>query len=233
VISDDLSALFAPGVQGLTQAFAVCLGQVLTFDPNSGSNTVAVPGGGVVPNVPLLNYSPGATRQGDSVLLGRIGNGYVIIGSIITPGSNRFGSGVDAVFWDAPSATGWTSSGDKVTETSTAPSWAQSFMVFQVGSVTVQTANPGAAGVLSIGVAGSFIQPNGSVGTWGSPQSAVSVPANGQYGNATQSIATGGEITPGSVVSMRTNVGNVPPTLTGSSSVASMSWMIQWFAKEF
>lgn len=205
----------------------------MQFNPADGTNQVAVSGGALISNMPLLNYSPGAIRQGDAVLLARIGNGYVIIGSLVQPGSARFGSGVDSMHWGSDIITGFTGSGATISDTRPVPSWALSFMVFAVGTATVETANPGAAGVLGVQCTYLFTDQNGNSSFNNTAGYGTSVPANGQYGEATAAMAQGNFCQPGSSVTVGLDVYQTPPTLIAASSTASLSYMIMFFNRQF
>lgn len=141
MISDDLSALFAPAAQGLTQAFAVVLGQAISFNAANGTNSIAV-GGTTIPNVPLVSGSVDV-RPGDTVLLGRIGNGYVIIGALILPGGNRYGAANSPGFWEYFGASNFGGPGTVVSVTFTAPSWANSFSAQIMGTIAIHNNTAG------------------------------------------------------------------------------------------
>lgn len=88
----DLTGLFAPpaGVESFRQ------GEVLTFDPADGSNTVRV-GGAVLVDLPLLNIGDTINlAAGDAVVLLKYRSSWAILGRIMVPG----GTGVQSAAVD-------------------------------------------------------------------------------------------------------------------------------------
>lgn len=95
MITEDLTGLFfsAPGA---APAATLRQGRLLTFNPSNGHNTAQV-GATVLTDVPaLLTGAETILAAGDNVLMAQIGNTFVILGKIATPGGAAFASASQA-----------------------------------------------------------------------------------------------------------------------------------------
>jgi hypothetical protein len=139
VITDDLSTLFdasQPGVRFRQ-------GTILTWDGNTGENTIDL-AGGTLQNVPVLNTSEAiALKAGHVVgLLGQ-GSSFFIIGRITPPNDPNFAAASVAFAGAGASATNFglsTSAADIITDTMAVPSWADEAIVLATGNC--QLTNP-------------------------------------------------------------------------------------------
>jgi hypothetical protein len=92
MISEDLSALFGPVSAGPALAASYRQGTLLSFSSTDGTNTVAI-GSAVLNNLPmLLTGAEVSFTAGDRVMLLVMGNTYLIVGKVATPGSAAFAS---------------------------------------------------------------------------------------------------------------------------------------------
>lgn len=95
MITEDLTGLFfsAPGA---APAATLRQGRLLTFNPSNGHNTAQV-GSTTLTDVPaLLTGAETILAAGDNVLMAQIGNTFVILGKVATPGGAAFASASQA-----------------------------------------------------------------------------------------------------------------------------------------
>lgn len=213
MITEDLSSLFMPNPQGsLTQAFSVCLGQILTFNPATGNNTVGIVGQGKLTDVPMLKTGAEiGLAAGQMVLLGQIGYSYVIIGAVIQPGSSGFAGASVATASANNTALGWGATGGVdntvVTTTLTAPYWANtvalSGQLFVCATQAVATQNFSAWLVLdgangsgsapaALGLNGSFCEVTAGYNTTHSITGGSTLTCTGHFEPGTNVAANAG-----------------------------------------
>lgn len=128
----DLTSLFAPpaGSEPFRQ------GEVLTYNPATGANTVRV-GDAVLTNLPLLNIGDTINLQaGNAVILLKFRSSWAILGRVVTPGSSTVQSAavefatLSAYADNFPVTTTWT---DRATGTVPVPTWANQASFVVVG----------------------------------------------------------------------------------------------------
>lgn len=142
MITDDLSTLFGAG----PEAVRFRQGTILTWNANTGANTVDV-GGGTLTNVPILNTGEAiALKAGHIVGLLAFGSAWFILGRITPSGDPNF-AGASVAFDGAHnSATNFsvtTTNLDKVTGTITVPDWADEALVTVTSEVSLANTNAG------------------------------------------------------------------------------------------
>lgn len=136
MISDNIATLFDSGQPGVRFR----QGTILSWDANTGSNTVDM-GGGTLSNVPILNTGEAiALKAGHIVgLLGQ-GSAWFIVGRVTPPNDPNFASAsvafASARDFQQGSAIG---TGDqiKATATLTVPSWADEAAVISTVTATM------------------------------------------------------------------------------------------------
>lgn len=132
----DLAGLFQPPEP--TESFRQ--GEVLTFNPATGANTVRV-GGAVLTDLPILvggdtvNFAPG-----DAVILLKYKSAWAILGRVVVPGSSKLTA--TAVSFDGGGAAAGaftiTSSFSTPAEVYVAtPAWANSLVLYAISTVIV------------------------------------------------------------------------------------------------
>ena len=160
MISDNLAPLFDKGAPGVRFR----QGTVLTWDAETGANTIDL-AGGTLTNVPILNTGEAiALRAGHVVgLLGQ-GSAWFIVGRITMPGDPGFASASVAFAGNFASSTSFpitTTRTPKATVTLNAPAWADEAVVYATASASL--GNPNATASLvdcyavidgAVGVAG-------------------------------------------------------------------------------
>lgn len=200
MISDDLSTLFDAGQPGVRFR----QGTILTWDSNTGSNTIDL-AGGTLTNVPILNTGEAIALKAGHIV-GMIGQGssWFIIGRITPPNDPNFagasvafdGIGATATNFALSTTTG--SGSLKVTANLTVPSWADQAIVIATGDVMVT--NPRA--VIDFAAIQVFIDGVGG----GGPQLGFS-PLGDASGNYTGCLAASAErliSSPGATISVGT-----------------------------
>lgn len=163
MIGDDLTGLLGrpPGPDsGFRQ------GTVLTFDPESGANTIAV-AGGILTDVPVLNI--GDLVQivpGDVVVLLRLRSSWAILGRIMAPGSSSMLVGTSDFSTDNAFASNFSITTSFVTRVSVSfpvPSWANFVQVFAGMTATCHNTGTAQAYTAQILIDGAT---SGALGTW-------------------------------------------------------------------
>jgi hypothetical protein len=139
VITDDISTLFDTGAPGVRFR----QGTILTWNAETGSNTIDLAGGALT-DVPVLNTSEAtALKQGHVVgMLGQ-GSSWFIIGRITPPNDPNFAAASVAFAGAGASATNFglsTSAANIITDTMAVPSWADEAIVLATGNC--QLTNP-------------------------------------------------------------------------------------------
>lgn len=87
--SDDLSTLWLPEPSANPVGQPFRQGTIVTFDQNTGLNTVLL-AGAVLTNLPLLNIGDTVNlKAGDAVLLGKMNNAMFIMGRVIPAGNSN------------------------------------------------------------------------------------------------------------------------------------------------
>lgn len=134
----DLVNLFNPG-PGLPP-FAQ--GQLVTFNPLTGQNTVNV-NGSVYTNLPLLNV-PDVVNMvaGSVVMLAQLGGSYAIMGRVVVPSSSQLNSSVILPIAAGGSHNNFaitTGATNVQTNTITAPAWANFVSFIAVGAGCVES----------------------------------------------------------------------------------------------
>jgi len=132
----DLTNLFAPpaGPEPFRQ------GEVLSFDPATGANTVSV-GGAVLSDLPILNQGDTVNFvPGDAVILLKYRSSWAILGRIIAPGGEALSTVAVDFAGGGASATPapFTITGSFATQgsaTLTTPAWANSLLIFATSTV--------------------------------------------------------------------------------------------------
>lgn len=143
MIGDDLTGLLgrppAPD-SGFRQ------GTVLTFDPESGANTISV-AGGLLTDVPVLNIGDLVRiAPGDVVVLLRLRSSWAILGRILPVGSGELLVGQTDMETDSAFASNFAITNAFVTRCSsvfTVPDWANSVLV--AATLTIGVNNSGTA----------------------------------------------------------------------------------------
>lgn len=159
--SSDLSSLFPPAAAGAQLG----QGTIQTWDPLTGSNTVAW-AGGLLTDVPILNTAEAITfKPGHVVVLLGGGNSWFIIGRVTAPGDPNFASasvGFSAKNGQATNFALTTVVAPKTSCTLDVPEWADEAAILAVGSCTLvnstAAADFAAAAVFIDGVTGPGIQ---------------------------------------------------------------------------
>lgn len=142
MISDDTSKLFGGDDRSVLR---MRQGTILTWDPETGTNTVEV-AGGILTNVPIQNTGEAISlKPGHVVNLNGQGNTWWIVGRITTPGSADFASAsvaFDGAYGFTTNFAITTTRVTKVTATLDVPAWADEAVVSCVVNVSLR--NPGA-----------------------------------------------------------------------------------------
>lgn len=148
MITDNLAGLFAPAPRGAAMPASFRVGQLLAFNADDGSNTVAI-GTSLLPNLPMLQTGAEiGLEPGDNVLVMYLGNSAMIIGKIATVGGPNYGASnagrtglvLNASNW-ATATTGAVVISDTSIQT---PGWARSVELTMLGAAS--THNSEAAG---------------------------------------------------------------------------------------
>lgn len=170
--SSDLSSLFPPAAAGAQLG----QGTIQTWDPLTGSNTVAW-AGGLLTDVPILNTAEAITfKPGHVVVLLGGGNSWFIIGRVTAPGDPNFASASVGFSAKNGQATGFSLSTSLVTKSSCTldvPEWADEVAIMVLGSCTVvnsktvEAADFASCAVFVDGVTGPGIQQGYSAGPTG------------------------------------------------------------------
>lgn len=140
MISDNLAPLFGGGQPGVRFR----QGTVLTWNADTGANTIDL-AGGTLTNVPILNTGEAiALKAGHVVgLLGQ-GSAWFIVGRITMPGDPGFASASVAFDGDFASSTSFGISATrlpKATVTLQAPAWADEAVVYATASAALGNPN--------------------------------------------------------------------------------------------
>lgn len=183
MISDDLSTLFDSGQPGVRFR----QGTILTWDPNSGANTVDL-AGGTLANVPILNTGEAiALKAGHVVgLLGQ-GSTWFIVGRITPPGDPNFAAASVAFGGAGAQVFGYSTSTVTVVKATSnelvVPDWADEALVMITGFAGVINTTAG------ITFAGMEVGCNGGAGG----MAFTDIPANrgGIVGAASRNHLTG------------------------------------------
>lgn len=134
-MNDDLSDLFAPAPAGAAQTASYRQGLLTAFNPADGTNTVSV-GGATLTNLPiLLTGAETVLATNNRVLLLVMGNTYLIMGKVATPGTSSFASASFLLVSANNAATGFSLPTSFTTLTSvnfTTPPWANTVSVVSV-----------------------------------------------------------------------------------------------------
>jgi len=136
VITDNLATLFAAAQPGVRFR----QGTVLTWNANTGENTIDL-AGGTLTNVPILNTAEAiALKAGHVVgLLGQ-GSAWFVIGRVTAPNSADFAGASVAFAGEGESAANFalsTSSTAKVTGSLTVPAWADEAIVLATSNMSL------------------------------------------------------------------------------------------------
>lgn len=169
MITDDISPLFAQGQPGVRFR----QGTVLTWDAETGENTIDL-AGGTLTDVPILNTGEAiALKAGHVVgLLGQ-GKSWFIIGRVTPPNDPNFASASVAFGGEGASSLNFsitTSHLDKVTDTMAVPDWVDEAIVLCTVNATIAntTANTYYVSMVAVidgtpgGQAATGLGPNGS-----------------------------------------------------------------------
>jgi hypothetical protein len=206
--TDDLVDLFQPPDDPSTFR----QGRLLTFDKNTGANTVSL-SGAVLTNLPLLNIGDTVNLQGDDVLgpgngnvviLMKYGAAYAILGRVVTVGSTILNSTAIETKGSNPfSSGGFATTSSLVVQASgivQVPAWANTASIF---AYCWGTANNSTAGVdffylqtslLISGIGGPF---------GGAVINSASVPAGAWAFAFAGGSRTGQAVTPGGTVTVQ------------------------------
>lgn len=135
-ITDNLAPLFAGG----GDAVRFRQGTILTWDPETGDNTVDL-AGGTLTDVPILNTSEAIALKAGHVV-GMIGQGstWAILGRFTPPGDPNFaGASVafDGVHNSATNFSVTTTHLDKVTGSIDVPAWADEALVTMTSQISL------------------------------------------------------------------------------------------------
>lgn len=136
MITDNLATLFESGQPGVRFR----QGTILTWNSNTGANTISL-AGGTLTNVPVLNTGEAiALKAGHVVgLLGQ-GSSWFIVGRVTPPNDPNFAGASVAFGGNGASATNFsltTSAATKVSTTIAVPSWADEAVVLATGNCTL------------------------------------------------------------------------------------------------
>lgn len=136
MITDNLAPLFDPGQPGVRFR----QGTILTWDSNTGSNTIDL-AGGTLTNVPIINTGEAIALKAGHIV-GMLGQGstWFIIGRITPPGDPNF-AGASVAFasdWDFQQGFA-VGTGNQTCATATipVPSWADEAAVISVATGTL------------------------------------------------------------------------------------------------
>lgn len=160
MITDNLATLFGKDLPNVRFR----QGTVLTWDPNTGANTIDV-GGGTLTNVKCLTSGEAiALKAGHVITLLGQGSTWWIMGRIAGFGDPDFAGSSVAFDQDHASATNFgltTTATALATATLDVPPWADEALVTVVGTVSVQNVNAGTSYYI---VTQSFVEAEGGGG---------------------------------------------------------------------
>jgi hypothetical protein len=142
MITDDLSTLFDAG----DPAVRFRQGTVLTWNANTGANTIDL-AGGTLTNVPMMNIGEAISLKAGHVvgLLGQ-GSTWFIIGRITLPGDPNFASAsiaFDGVHTSATNFSVTTTHSNKVTSSIAVPGWADEVLVMMTTQISLANSSAG------------------------------------------------------------------------------------------
>jgi hypothetical protein len=142
-VTDNLAPLFDTGPPGLRFR----QGTILTWDPETGHNTVDV-GGSVLTDVPIQNTGEAISlKAGHVVNLNGQGNTWWIVGRITPPGDPNFASASVAFGGAGVSATNYsvtTTHSVKASTSITVPSWVDEVVMLATANATIANTFAGA-----------------------------------------------------------------------------------------
>lgn len=93
MITSDISGLFTAAPNGPAPATGFRQARLVEYDPNTGFNTVVIPGAPALKNLPLLVSGAELSLQpGDNVILMYLNSTVLIVGKVATPGGPNFGA---------------------------------------------------------------------------------------------------------------------------------------------
>lgn len=197
MITDNLAPLFGGGMPGVRFR----QGTILTWNAETGANTVDL-AGGTLTDVSILNTSEAiALKQGHVVGLIGQGSTWMILGRVTPPGDPNFAASSVAFGGAGASVSNFalsTSATDIVTDTIAVPSWADEAIVLATGNCMLINTRPaidfGTCQVRIDGIGGGSIQNGFS-------------PFGDASGNYAQSIAASAQrliTSPGSTITVST-----------------------------
>jgi hypothetical protein len=172
----DLTPLLFPG-PGPDVGFRQ--GTVLTWDAETGTNTIDV-GGATLTNVPVLNSTEVISLEaGDVVALLTFKSSFFILGRVLIPGSAQFAP--SAVAFEVFAGIGsdfsvTTTDLDKASDTVNVPAWADQAIVMAVGNVSPFNSGAG-AGIWECRTRISTFTGQPAVTAYDATGSAMSVPS--------------------------------------------------------
>lgn len=161
MIAEDIVPLFDPSAP----AVRFRQGQIVAWDPATGSNTIDV-GGSTLTDVPILNTGEAiALKAGHIVCMLGQGMSWFIIGRVTPPNDPNFAAASLAFDAENAQATNFalaTTLAVKASCTLTVPSWADEAAVMAIGACTLvnptAAADFGSCAVFIDGVTGPGIQ---------------------------------------------------------------------------
>lgn len=129
-----------------SSAFDYHVGVILSFDTETGENTVRIRGT-AVPNVPMLNSTSTVNFEvGDNVVVLQYRTGYFILGRVVSPNASNFGSEAtdfDGYLHDGSGFAVTTSLVTQVSMTFTVPLWASGAVIIASAHLNCQNTTAG------------------------------------------------------------------------------------------
>lgn len=227
MISDDLSSLFAPDAAGLTQDFSICLGKVLTYNPTTGANTIAVVGGATLVDVPVLRVGFSVSLTvGDTVVLAKIGHSYLVLGAVTQSNTANFGTDNEAwqVEYNTVTGFGSTTNLTLVTNSYTAPNSAQGFAIQITSLIKIQNLS-GSTQNLQGQVAVNWTDVNGNAQTAASG-TAIETMLASDIRSVSPNLNTGGSVKGGTTLTAQLAFVGIGATDGGAT--AQLNSMVNW-----